>query len=73
MGSLELMPASKGPTKTADRHRGRPSVAVCGHTTLISAGIAGNPRIQWDVIEDEEIPAATQSTSKAIGTQGAED
>ncbi len=30
--SLAKGPASKGPTKTADRRRGRPSVTVCGHT-----------------------------------------
>ncbi len=44
--SLAKGPASKGPTKTADRRRGRPSVVVCGHTSVISAGVTGNPRIQ---------------------------
>ncbi len=46
-------PASKGPPKTADRRRGQMSVAVCGHTSVHAAGVAGNPRTQWDVIEDK--------------------
>ncbi len=60
--------ASKGPSKSADRRRGQLSVAVCGHTCAHVAGVAGNPRIQWDVIEDEELPAEPRSTPKAIGT-----
>ena len=50
--SLAKGPASKGPTKTADCLRGQLRVAVCGHTSVHTAGVAGNPRIQWDVIED---------------------
>ena len=61
-------PASKGLPKSADRRRGQLSVAVCGHTCAHVAGIAGNPRIQWDVIEDEELHAAPRSTPQAIGT-----
>ncbi len=57
--SLFKGPASKGPTKTADCCRGRPSVAVCELTSVISEGVASNPRIQLDVIEDEELPAAS--------------
>ena len=53
--SLAKGPASKGPPKTADRRRGQPSVAECGHTSVHAPGVAGNPRIQWDVIEDEEL------------------
>jgi hypothetical protein len=48
--SLVKGPASKGPPKTADFRRGQVSVAVCGHTSAHVAGVAGNPRIQWDVI-----------------------
>ena len=59
-------PASKGPPKTADRRRGQLSVAVCGHTSVHAAGVAGNPRTQWDVIEDEELPADPRSTPKDI-------
>ncbi len=51
-------PASKGPPKTADRRSGQLSVAVCGRTSVHAAGVAGNPRTQWDVIENEELPAA---------------
>ena len=71
--SLAKGPASKGPT--ADRRRGQPSVAECGHMSVHAPGVAGNPRIQWDVIEDEELPAAPRTTPKAIGPQafGAED
>jgi hypothetical protein len=47
---------------------GQVSVAVCGHTSVHVAGVTGNPRIQWDVIEDEEIYAVPRSTPKAIGT-----
>ena len=65
--SLAKGPASKGPPKTADRRRGQPSVAESGHTSVHAPGVAGNPRIQWDVIEDEELPAAPRSTPKAIG------
>ncbi len=61
-------PASKGQPKSADRRRGQLSVVVCGHTCAHVAGVAGNPRIQWDVIEDEELHAAPRSTPKAIGT-----
>ncbi len=61
-------PASKGPPKTADRRSGQLSVAVCGHMSAHIAGVAGNPRIQWDVIEDEELYAVPRSTPKAIGT-----
>ena len=68
VSSLAKGPASKGQPKTADRLRGQLSVAVCGHTSVHAAGVAGNPRIQWDVLEDEELPAATRSTPKAIGT-----
>ena len=57
-------PASKGPPETADRHRGQLSVAVCGHTSVHAAGVAGNPRTNWDIIEDEELPAAPRSTPK---------
>ena len=32
--SLVKGPASKGPPKTADRRRGQPSMAVCGHTSV---------------------------------------
>jgi hypothetical protein len=61
-------PASKGPPKSADRRRGQLTVAVCGHTCAHVAGVAGNPRIQWDVIEDDEFHAVPRSTPKAIGT-----
>ncbi len=40
--SLAKGPASKGPTKIADRRRGRPSVAACGHLNVVSSGVAGN-------------------------------
>ena len=66
--SLAKGPASKGPPKTADRRRGQPSVAVCGHTSVHVSGVAGNPRIQWDVIEDEELSAVPRPTPKAIGS-----
>ena len=66
--SLVKGPASRGPTKTADRRRGQLSVAVCGHTSVHTAGVAGNPRIPWDVLEDEELSAAPRSNPKAIGT-----
>ena len=67
--SLAKGPASKGPPKTADRRRGQPSVAECGHTSVHAPGVAGNPRIpgQWDVIEDEELLAVPRTTPKAIG------
>ena len=65
--SLAKGPASKGPPKTADRRSGQPSVAECGHTSVHAPGVAGNPRIQWDVIEDEELTAAPLLTPKAIG------
>ena len=65
--SLAKGPASKGPPKTADRRRGQPSVAECGHTSVHAPGVAGNPRIQWDVIEDEELSAVPRLTPKAIG------
>ena len=61
-------PASKGPPKTADRRRGQLSVAVFGHTCAHVAGVAGNPRIQWDFIEDEDLHAEPRSNPKAIGT-----
>ena len=66
--SLAKGPAAKGPKMTADRRRGQLSVAYCGHMSVHAAGVAGNPRIQWDVIEDEELPAMPRSTPKAIGT-----
>ena len=65
--SLAKGPACQGPPKTADRRRGQPSVAVCGHTSVHVTGVAGNPRTQWDVIEDEELSAALRLTPKAIG------
>ena len=65
--SLAKGPASKGTPKTADRRRGQPSVAECVHTSVHAPGVAGNPRIQWDVIEDEELSAAPRLTPKAIG------
>ena len=65
--SLAKGPASKGTPKTADRRRGQPSVAECGHTSVHAPGVAGNPRIQRDVVEDQELPAAPRSTPKAIG------
>ena len=65
--SLVRGPASMGPPKTADRRSGQPSVAECGHTSVHAPGVAGNPRIQWDVIEDEELPAVPRTTPKAIG------
>ena len=65
--SLAKGPASKGPPKTADRRRGQPSVAESGHTSVHAPGVAGNPRIQWDVIEDEELSAVPRLTPKAIG------
>ena len=61
-------PASKGQPKSADRRSGQLTVAVCGHTCAHVAGVAGNPRIQWDVIEDDEFHAVPRSTPKAIGT-----
>jgi hypothetical protein len=61
-------PASKGPPKSADRRRGQLTVAVCGHTCAHVAGVADNPRTQWDVIEDDELHAVPRSTPKAIGT-----
>ncbi len=60
-------PAGTGPPKTADRRRGQLTVAVCGQTCEHVAGVAGNPRIQWDVIEDEELHVVPRSTPKAIG------
>ena len=66
--SLVKGPASKGPTKTADRRRRQPSVAEGGHTSVHATGVAGNPRIQWGVLKDEELPAVPRSTPKAIGT-----
>ncbi len=39
-----------------------------GHTSVHASGVAGNPRTQWDVIEDEELPAVPRSTPKAIET-----
>ena len=63
--SLAKGPASKGP-KTADRSSGQLSVAVCGHTSVHVSAVAGNPRIQWNVIEDEELSAVPRSTPKAI-------
>ena len=67
--SLTKGPASKGPPKTADRRRGQPSMVESRHTSVHrdAPGVAGNPRIQWDVIEDEELPAAPRTTPKAIG------
>ena len=44
--SLVKGPARKGSTKTADRRRGQPSVAKCGHTSVHAPGVAGNRRIQ---------------------------
>ncbi len=66
--SLAKGPASKDPSNTADRHRGRLSVAACRPKSVISTGVAGDRIIQWDVIEDEELPAAPRSTLKATGT-----
>jgi hypothetical protein len=67
--SLGKGPASKGPPKTADCRQGQLSVAVCAHTSAHDVeGVADNPRIQWDVREDEELPAVPRSTPKAIGT-----
>ena len=65
--SLVKGPASKGPTKTADRRSGQPSVAESGHTSVHAPGVAGNPRIQCDVVEDEELSVAPRSTPTAIG------
>ena len=59
--------ASKGLPKTADCSRGQPSVAKCEHTSVHALWVAGNPRIQWYVIEDEELTAAPRLTPKAIG------
>ncbi len=52
----------------ADCRHGQLTVAVCGHMSAHVAGVAANPRIQWDVIEDQERHAAPRSTPKAIGT-----
>jgi hypothetical protein len=65
--SLVKGPASKAPTKTADRRRGHTSMAVHGHMSVAAAGVAGNP-IQWDVAEEELLPAVPRSTPKAVGT-----
>ena len=56
--SLAKGSASKGATKTADRRCGQLNVAVCGHTSVHAAGVAGNPRIKWNVLEYEELPVA---------------
>ncbi len=50
--SLIKGPASKGQPKSADVSSGQLNVAVCGHTSAHVAGVAGNPRIQWDVIKE---------------------
>jgi len=65
--SLVKGPASKAPTKTADRRCGHTSMAVHGHMSVAAAGVAGNP-IQWDVAEEELLPAVPRSTPKAVGT-----
>ena len=67
--SLAKGPVSMGQTKTSDRRRGHSNVAVCRHTSVHTAGVAGNTRIQWDVPEDEELrlSAAPRTTPKAIG------
>jgi hypothetical protein len=49
--SLAKGPASMGPTKTADCHSGHSSVAVPGNMSVAAAGVAGNPKIQWDVVK----------------------
>ena len=48
--------------------KGPASVAVCGHTSVHAAGVAGNPRIQWDAIDDQDLPPAPRTTPKPIGT-----
>ena len=64
-----------GPIAAKDRAasalaKGSASVDLCGHTSVHAAGatVAGNPRIQWDVIEDKELLAVPRPTPKAIGT-----
>ena len=38
------------------------------HLSVATAGITGNSRIQWDIIEEEEFPAGHCLTPKAVGT-----
>ena len=66
VSSLAKEPASKEPPKTADRRHGQPNVAVFVHPSIQVTVVAGNPRTQWDVIEDEELSAVPRSTPKAI-------
>ena len=40
-----------------------------GKETYQTIPMLGNPRIQWDVIEDEELSAVPRPTPKAIGPQ----